>query len=195
VGGASAADPFIEFIINGASNNWTIGPDNSDGDKFKITPKSAAPGSVANSGLCITSAAVASVGINTDAPARTLDVAGTTRAVNLVNTQAIPTVDSLGNGLGVGASIQLVDGGNNGFIIHFKTGTAPTANGPLFRVTYANPFAVYSFPVWSADNANAATDYNKFFRAATSPAWFEWQANGTLTATTEYQFIFVVLGL
>jgi hypothetical protein len=195
VGGASAADPFIEFIINGASNNWTIGPDNSDGDKFKITPKSAAPGSVANSGLCITSAAVASVGINTDAPARTLDVAGTTRAVNLVNTQAIPTVDSLGNGLGVGASIQLVDGGNNGFIIHFKTGTAPTANGPLFRVTYANPFAVYSFPVWSADNANAATDYNKFFRAATSPAWFEWQANGTLTASTEYQFIFVVLGL
>lgn len=194
VGGTSAGDAFFVTRINGG-DQWSFGLDNSDADKWKLTPKSTAPGSVANSGVIVTSEAAAKVGINLDAPARTLDVAGTTRAVNLVNTQAAPTVGSLGNGLGTGPTIDLVDGGNNGFIIQFTTGTAPTANGTLFTVTYANAFTTYSFPVWSADNNNAATDFNKFVRSTASPASFTWVANGTLAASTSYHFIFVVMGL
>ncbi len=36
VGGASAADPYILFEITGITN-WTIGVDNSDSDRFKIS--------------------------------------------------------------------------------------------------------------------------------------------------------------
>jgi len=194
VGGTSAGDAYYIARINGG-DSWCFGLDNSDADKWKLTPKSTAPGSVANSGVIVTNEAAAKVGINLDAPLRTLDVAGTARAVNLVTTQAAPTVGSLGNGLGTGPSIDLVDGGNNGFIIRFTTGTAPTANGNLFRVTYANAFTTYSFPVWSADNNNAANDYSKFVRSTASPGFFEWVANGTLAASTSYHFIFVVMGL
>lgn len=194
VGGGTAGDPILQFIVNGVVTH-AIGTDNSDADKFKITPNSATPGGNANSGICVTNALVSLVGINTDNPIHPLDVAGSARAVNLRNTLAAPTVGSLGNGLGTGATIDLVDGGNNGFIIYFTTGTAPTANGTLFTVTYANPFTTYSFPVWSADNNNAATDYSKFVRGAASPASFTWVANGTLAASTTYQFIFNVMGL
>jgi hypothetical protein len=193
-GGTAAGDPFIYLNVPGGGN-VSIGIDNSDGDKIKFSPGAAAPGANANNGLVITNTATPFVGINTDNPGHALDVAGSARAVNLRNTLAAPTVGTLGTGLGTGPTIDLVDGGNNGFIIWFTTGTAPAANGNLFRVTYANPFAVYSFPVWSADNNNAATDYNKFTRSGASPAWFDWKANGTLTANTQYRFIFNVMGL
>ena len=193
VGGGTAGDPILQFIVNGAVTH-AIGTDNSDADKFKITPNSATPGGNANSGLVITNALVSLVGINMDAPIHPLDVAGSARAVNLRNTLAAPTVGSLGNGLGTGATIDVVDGGNNGFFINFTTGTAPTANGTMFTVTYANPFTTYSHQVWQGYNANAVTDYLKFRRSATGPTSFTMAANGTLAATTTYNLGFIVIG-
>lgn len=39
VGGASAGDPFIHLLVNGV-NEWSLGLDNSDSDKFKISNSS-----------------------------------------------------------------------------------------------------------------------------------------------------------
>ena len=38
IGGSQAADPVIQFSVTGVVSH-AIGLDNSDGDKFKITPK------------------------------------------------------------------------------------------------------------------------------------------------------------
>ena len=194
VGGASAADPFIEFIINGASNNWTIGPDNGDGDKFKITPKSTAPGSVANSGIIVTSAAVALVGINKDAPVYPLDVDGKARAKQHIITYVEPTVNTLGTGLGTGATIDDVTGGDNAFSITFSTGTTPTNNGPLFKVTYSSAYPTFALPVFCQGNNDAADHISKFIFGSIGGASFEMTANGTLPASTEFKLHFITAG-
>jgi len=67
VGGANAADPRVQFIVNGVVTH-AIGIDNSDSDKFKITPNATTPGGTANSGLIVTNEAPPKVGINKDVP-------------------------------------------------------------------------------------------------------------------------------
>lgn len=170
VGGATAADPFIEFVVQLASNNWTIGTDNSDSDKFKITPKSTAPGSVLNSGIIVTSAAVALVGINKDAPAYPLDVAGTTRAEQFMGTGNIWADGNIAllGGAGVGASISSVGGGNNFMQLTFTSGTAPTAGADIFTATYPKGVTTLTYPVLSArNNANLSDVISAlYFRVA-----------------------------
>lgn len=197
VGGANAADPFIEFIINGAGNNWTVGPDNSDSDKFKITPKSTAPGSVANSGICITSAATALVGINKDAPAHPLDVAGRAMATEYINTSNKPTVGGLGNGLGTGATIDACEGGNNGFYITFSTGSSGLlAGGIMFTVTYQTAYPTESYPIFCQGNDNAAAEIGKFSWSLIGGNQFimKVRTGETLTAETQYRLQFNVFG-
>ena len=197
VGGVDAADPFIEFIINGAGNNWTIGPDNSDSDKFKITPKSTAPGSVANSGLIIRSEAAARVGINKDNPAHPLDVAGITQAHQFRNHANVWTAARIvfATGAGTGPSITSISGGVNGFRIDFKTGTAPTAGGDIFTATYPTPFDGESYVVMGGREDNAYNDeMSKFYISEAGGASFTLKSHGALTATKDYHIQFVIFG-
>jgi hypothetical protein len=197
VGGVDAADPFIEFIVNGAGNNWTIGPDNSDSDKFKITPKSTAPGSVANSGLIIRSEAAARVGINKDNPAHPLDVAGITQAHQFRNHAGVWTAARIvfATGAGTGPSITSISGGVNGFRIDFKTGTAPTAGGDIFTATYPTPFDGESYVVMGGREDNAYNDeMSKFYISEAGGASFTLKSHGALTATKDYHIQFVIFG-
>lgn len=198
VGGTSAGDAFYVARIAGGQN-WSFGIDNSDGDKFKIT-SSTAPGNVANSGLIITTAAAALVGINKDAPAHPLDVSGRARATEFINDSAAgqkPTVDTLGTGLGTAPAINDVSGSNNGFSITFTTGTAPAAGGEMFKVTFATAYPAMSFPVFCQGNDNAANELSKFSWSARGAAGFNLKvrAGQTLTASTQYVLLFTVFGI
>lgn len=196
VGGAVAADPVIQFTVSGVVTH-AIGIDNSDLDKFKITPNSATPGGNANSGLIITNALVALVGINKDAPAHPLDVAGRVRSNEFIGLATDePTVGTLGNGLGGGAAINDVTGTNNGFSITFTTGIAPVAGGNMFVVTYKDAYPGFAIPVFSQLNDNAAGELTKFSFAANNGGGFTMKvrAGQTLTASTQYALNFAVNG-
>lgn len=194
VGGASAADPFIEYIVASAGNNWTHGVDNSDSDKWKLTPKSTAPGSVANSGIIVTSAAAALVGINLDAPTYPLDVNGRARSTQLLNTQANPTAGPLQAGMGTGGAVNFLLGTNNGFFLTFTVGTAPTANSDLFKITLNTAFPGTYYPVFSQINKNAAQAYNQIYISNFDSSSLTLAVDGTLTAGEQYSFNFCFFG-
>ena len=104
--------------------------DNSDGDKFKITPGASVPGGTANRGLVVTNDATALVGI-VDAPAHPLDVTGRARA-NQHDTGAGKSDGVVRSRCRHGRFGQL-PGGSNGFQITFTTGTTPAANSLILR--------------------------------------------------------------
>lgn len=191
VGGAAAGDPMIQFVVS-AVGQTTIGVDNSDADKFKITPGASVPGGTANRGLVVTNDATALVGVNKDAPAHPLDVTGRARANQHVQVQENPTV-SFGSGAGTGASGSCL-GGSNGFQITFTTGTTPAANSLIFTVTLLTAFpAVHQF-VPGARNPQAATDLNKFYTSGFSASQISVTSNGTLAASTQYVLYYVGIG-
>jgi hypothetical protein len=193
VGGVSAGDAFYVVKTTGG-DQWSMGLDKSDANKYKITPKSTAPGSVANSGLIITNEAVAKVGFNIDAPGRDVDMAGVARAKQWVATSANPTVGAAGNGLGTGGSIDIISGCNNGFYITFTCGTAPVNNGPLFTVTWASAFTTEHYPVFVHGNAVTANEFTKFVFDGFAPGTIKMKANGTLTAGSAYRLHFISIG-
>lgn len=199
VGGTSAGDAFFVVRTTGG-DQWSKGLDKSDGNKYKITPKSTAPGSVANSGLIITNEAVAKVGVNLDAPAHPLDVSGRARSTQFINYSVAgqkPTVGTLGAGLGTGPVINDVSGSNNGFSITFTTGTTPTAGGNLFVVTFATAFPAMSFPVFCQGDDNSAAEFSKFSWAARLGGSFTLKARAgqALTASTQYVLLFNCFGI
>jgi hypothetical protein len=199
VGGTAGSDAFYVARIAGG-DQWSWGLDNSDNDKWKLTPKSTGPGSVANSGIIVTSEAVAKVGINLDAPAHPLDVAGVTRAVQFRNTGNLYTSGNVafGTGAGTGPTIGSISGGNNFLQFNFNTGTAPANNGNIFTITYPNAYGTISYVTFSPrgdpGGINAATDITKFFISAAGTNSFTMKANGTLSASTAYTFSFIVGG-
>lgn len=193
-GGSVAGDPLAQFTISGVVTN-TLGTDNSDGDKFKVTTNSSTPGGNANASFVMTTAAVPLYGFNIDAPVYVVDIAGQARATQFKNTTAAPTVDTPGAGLGTGGTIDVVEGGNNGFSIQFTTGTTPTADGNLFKITYSTAYTTSSFPVWCSGNDNATVEFTKFSRTTQGPAGFTQKAKGTLTAGTTYKLFYNVFGL
>ncbi len=190
-GGASGGDPMIQFTVSGVTSH-AMGTDNSDGDKLKITPNASTPGGVANSGIIILPNATPLVGINKDVPAHPLDVTGRARANQFCQLQANPTV-TMGSAAGTGATGSCT-GGANSFQISFTTGTGPTASGILFSVTLPTAFPAVLHFVWSARNAQAATDLNKFFVSAFSASQITVSANGALAASTQYILYFVGCG-
>lgn len=74
VGGASGGDPYLHFLVTGVTD-WSIGIDNSDSDKLKIS-KNATLGT--NDYLTITTAG--DMGINQIIPRRKLDILDTAAA-------------------------------------------------------------------------------------------------------------------
>ena len=191
-----SADPFIEFVVQLAGNTWTVGVDNSDLDKFKITPKSTAPGSVGNSGIIITSAATALVGINKDAPGHPLDVSGRVRATQFTghaNDWVVANVVA-GTALNGGGTIDSVTGTGNAVTIAFTTGTTPAANGNVFAVTYPLSFNFSSYVTWSASSKTFIDENNKFYRLNSSNTGFTFATSGKLTETTPYVVTFHIMG-
>lgn len=193
--GDAASDPILQLQISGTGGNTTaVGLDNSDANKFKITPNANTPGANANASLVGTNAAVPLWGINKDAPLYPLDIGGRARSTQWINTDNEPTVGAVGNGLGVGGAINDVTGTNNGFSITFTCGTTPTANGDLFTVTYQTSFPTFAIPVFCQGDDDAADELSKFYFSVSTGASFTMKANGTLTAGTQYVLHFVVTG-
>lgn len=194
--GNGAGDPYIQTQISGAGGNTTsFGLDNSDGNKFKISPNSASVGANADKSLVGTNDLIPLWGINNDAPGRTLDVGGGARAVNLLNTSAPPTASNLGNGLGIGGSVDVITGGNNGFTVTFTVGTDPVADGPLFRLTFANAFTTTSHVTMNFNrDPDTIIDRDKIMINGTSPGFIDLKANGTMTASKGHILVFNVIG-
>jgi hypothetical protein len=68
VGGTSAGDPYIDFLVNGGSE-YSLGIDNSDSDKFKLSASGAL-----GTGDLVTVTSTGSLGIGTTNPASKLTV-------------------------------------------------------------------------------------------------------------------------
>lgn len=192
--GDTGGDPILQFHIAGTGGVYTaVGLDNSDSNKFKITPNAASPGFLTNVGLTMTQTATTLVGINKDSPSYELHVGGRTMSdafYNTTNTWSSGFI-SFGVGAGTGPSISSISGGANWMAITFSTGTSPTANGNIFTATYPQAFPAFpSYVVFSASNANAATDHAKFYMSGGTAGGFNMQANGTLTASTQYKLDF-----
>jgi len=141
VGGASAGDPRMQFTIT-STITTSMGLDNSDGDKFKITPGANTPGGTVNKGLILTNDAATLIGINKDAPKHPLDASGRVRANQFIGVgPAWSNSDiSFGAGAGTGPTINSVSGTGNWLILTFTTGTTPAANSQVFTATYPTPF-------------------------------------------------------
>jgi len=194
--GNSAGDPILQFNVTGAGGtSAAIGIDNSDANKLKFTPNATTPGANANASFVGTNDAAPLWGINNDAPGRTLDVGGGARAVNLLNTSAPPTASNLGSGLGTGGSVDVITGGNNGFTVTFTVGTAPVADGPLFRLTFANAFTTTSHVTMNFNrDPDTIIDRDKIMINGTSPGFIDLKANGTMTASKGHILVFNVIG-
>lgn len=200
VGGSSAGDPFIQYTVTGVITT-SVGIDNSDGDKFKISPNVSTPGFTLNNGICVTNDAVARVGINKDAPLHPLDVDGVARAVQFRNTGNLWSSSNIvfGTGAGTGPTISSISGGNNGFQINFTTGsTGMTANAIIFTATYPNAFGTLSYVVKDGLGTPGGANYNneaaKFNIDSSGATTFVLKANGTLTAGTNYAITFIIMG-
>lgn len=193
-GGTAAGDPIIQFQIVGAGGvTHSIGTDNSDSDKFKVTVNANAPGQNANKSFVVTNAATPLYGFNTDNPAEMLDVAGRSR------TQLYLGIDvawasgdiSFGSGAGTGPTFTSCFGTHNWIRLKFSTGTSPTANNAVFTLVRKAGFEINNvgFPVLCAGNAATATDISKFYIGNDNGIQFTVVANGTLTASTPYELI------
>lgn len=195
--GDASGDAALQIGLSGVSAaNVAIGIDNSAaGNPIRITPNASTPGANGNTGMTFTQDATTLIGVNLDAPGRMLDVAGDVRAKNLVNTSAPPTASNLGTGLGTGGSVDVITGGNNGFTVSFTVGTAPALDGPLFRLTFANPFTTTSHVTLSTHrSANSLAENSKFLINGTSPGFIDLKANGTMIAGKNHVLVFAVNG-
>lgn len=190
VGGISAGDPRVQFTITGTLTT-SMGLDNSDSDKFKITPGANTPGGTANKGLILTNDALTRVGINRDAPLYELDNNGTARTKVLCGESGTLSA-TYHAGAGTSPTTNFLTGGSLDIFFQFTTGTTPTADADIVTITipYAVPLGAY--PVWSALNANMATDFNKFYCNAASTTTFTLKAAGTLAASTAYKMKLII---
>lgn len=190
-GGAAGGDPIFQLTVSGVLTS-SIGIDNSDGDKLKLTPNSSTPGGTADHGIILTNDAVTLVGINKDVPVEELDVNGEVRARHFLNTGNLwnNSLCTFGASAGTGPAINLLSGGNNFYIFEFTTGSAPAADTRIAILTFPDAYPIGpTVSVFSARNKETATDINKFFVGSSSDTALDIQANGTLLANTPYKLL------
>lgn len=194
VGGINAGDPRIQFTVSGTVST-AIGIDNSDVDKFKITPGANSPGATVDHGLILTNAATTLIGVNKDAPKHPLDVSGRLRANQFIGVgPAWSNSDiTFGSGAGTGPTINSVSGTGNWLILTFTTGTTPAANAQIFTATYPTPFPLGpSCAVLSGGNDQ---DYNVMkIQVSSDTATQVNSKNGfSLNASTQYK-VYLMFG-
>lgn len=196
--GDSAGDPILQLSITGAGGHTTaVGLDNSDSNKFKITPNGTAPGVNSNASLVATNDAAPKWGINKDSPSYILDIGGQIRGVQYMNTNVKPTAGAAGNGLGTGGSIGTISGGDNAFSLPFTTGsTGLTAGGPICTITYSTAWPTFAIPAMSQSDDDSASEFSKFVFGSLSGSSFDLKVRTgqTLTPSTTYLLHFVVGG-
>lgn len=197
-GGASGGDPFLQFVVDGVGTT-SMGIDNSDSDKFKIT-FSSTPGGNANAGLILTNEATPKLGINKDAPIHPLDVSGVARSDQFRMGSNVWSGSNIafGVGAGTGPALNSISGGNNGFQINFTTGTGPTTGGIIFTATYPTAFGSLTYVVKDGRGDPGGINYLneavKFNVDSAGNTTFVLKANGTLTASTQYAINFIIMG-
>lgn len=197
VGGATGGDPFFQFNVNTVVTH-SFGVDNSDGDKVKLTMNGATPGANGNDGFTWSNTSPPRYGINIATPLHPLDVTGVARATQWRNTGNDYTAANLvfDTGAGTGPTLHTIAGGNNWVEIDFTTGTAPTANGNIFTVTYPNAFTANSIVVPGANDPDAANAIGDklVYLSTTNTTTFTLTANGTLPASTRMFLSFSIGG-
>jgi hypothetical protein len=197
--GTGAGDAALQFSITGAGGvTHAVGIDNSDTQKFKITPNSSTPGGTANSGLIMTKDLAAKIGINKDAPTFPLDVGGTERTEQFhgINVGWVAGDLTFGLGAGTAPTFTAMSGTHNFVKVEFSTGTAPTADNAVFSIVRkaGYEFATKGFPVFSAANNKAAGEITKFYMSSDNGVTYTMGVNGTLTASTPYKFYIAFSG-
>lgn len=190
VAATAAGDPAFRLLVSGGGQ-FSMGIDNSDSDKLKLKSSTHPSGSPANSGLTMTTAAIAKIGVNNDNPTYDLDVANTTRSKLFINTNNPPTIQP-NTGMGTGPSAIGVIGGQNCFHYFFTTGTSPAPNAVIFQVILSYPN--YTIPVFSPGNANTANSMSEFRVESAGNGGFNIRSNGGLSANTAYSLFFIVMG-
>lgn len=202
-GGGTSGDALMQFTVNGVMTH-AIGIDNTD-DRFKITPNSATPGGNVDMGICVRdNGGLGNTGINIDFPTFPLTVKGRARLEEFIGEGNLYGAGNLtfGNGAGTGPTLTTITGTNNMVMVRFTTGTAPTANGAIFTITYPLAFPTTTGVTFSAgcDGAsavagdNAATNITKFKISQSITNNFIFKAVGTLAASTAYAFTFTING-
>lgn len=192
-GTSSSGDPTIQFTVSTVLTT-AVGIDNSDSDKFKITPGASLPGGTVNRGLVITNDTSARIGINQDAPTDTLDVNGRAKANIFYSANASPTI-VYGTGAGTGASTGTLEfGGPNAVRLSFTTGTSPAANQNIFTITLPYSFPGLCWAVMDGD-ANFKNNYNRFYPVSFTANSVTWRNNATaLPASTTFQLYIIFAG-
>jgi hypothetical protein len=195
VGGASAAgDPTLQFTVSTVLTT-AIGIDNSDSDKFKITPGASVPGGTVNRGIIVTNDTAARVGINRDAPTDTLDVSGRAKANVFYSTNAVAPTIVYGTGAGVSPVTNVINyGGPNGVVLSFTTGSVPALNGDIFTITLPYSFPSNCFAVMDGSNVykNNFSRFNPQFFTANSGKWVN--IGAALPASTNFELYIVFFG-
>lgn len=133
------------------------------------------------------------VGVMTTSPTQELHVNGDVIARQYMNTNAPPTI-SYGTGAGTSPTTGAIEGGVNFVILSFTTGTSPTANADIFTITFNQSFPSAPVVVFSSRSANTSTDITKFYVNNIGLNSFTMKANGTLNASTQYQFMIHIGG-
>lgn len=202
----AAGDPYIQYQLTGAGGiTFSAGIDNTT-NRWMITPNSATVG--AGGGVSVVvkdDAGVTKLSVGTDNPIQPLTVEGRGRADLWMGEGNMYTSANVafGTGAGTGPAINSIRGTGNSVMVNFQTGTAPTAGGVIFTLTYPTSFPTLSMVVFSAgidgggaagDNAANAIGANLVKIETSGTTTFVFKSNGALTASTGYAFTFMFNG-
>ena len=98
------------------------------------------------------------------------------------------------SGAGTGASTVVLVGGPSAMRFVFTTGTSPSANQPIFQISFTGNHKNHPIVSLTAANTQTATDISKFYVSSTGSNNFTIRANGTLSSSTEYAFHILTIG-
>jgi len=183
-GSSASGDAVIQFTVSTVITH-AIGVDNSDGDRFKITPNSSTPGGNANMGIIVRdNSGTGNTGINHDFPQHPLDGLGNARFELWMGTGDEWDSGNIafGTGAGTGPSLTTITGTGNAVRVTFTTGTTPTADGDVFVLGYPFVFPTTSIVTFSARDADAAQA--DLYISAEDGAGCTLKVKGTLPAST-----------
>jgi hypothetical protein len=187
---SNAGDPTIQFTISTVVTT-AIGLDNSDSDKFKITPGASLPGGTVDRGIIVTNDTSARVGINKDAPQHSLDVSGRALSNGFIGPFTGATV-AVGTGAGTGGSAT-INGHSNYLLIALTTGTVPVLNGDILTITFGTQFPSSCIPVLDGDNTYR-TNFVRFYCTTLSGATFKIKNQTTALPASTFFYLYLNIG-